>query len=369
MIRSDDEWLALADDFYGAAMTMNGWHRALGGLARATGSRSGELICIAADGTATTHVVTNLDPDALQHFDQSRGGMPQVNPRVQAGFKANILDPVTESDFITPEEHRRHPHYREFAFPWDLAFICLTTLHREPGMTIGMSVIRSEREGHINDEQKNVFATLAPHVRAAVRMQQLLGTNAAALLTGSLDAMSFAAFVCDGHGRVQRMTQAAEKLVAEGGPLRLRNGWLGSPADKDDRALCLAIEQAVRGAQRPGKPLARSIVINSDDAPLTLDVLPLPKAAVDFHLQPRVVVLVRGASSNDTRRAEILTGVYGFTAAETQIALLLAQGKAAETIARERQVAVGTVRAQIKSLLAKFGVSKQIELVARVSNL
>lgn len=369
MMRSDDEWLKLADEFYGAAMTLNGWHGALEGLARATGSRSGELICIAADGSAPMHVVTNVDPEALRHFDQSRGGTPQVNPRVQAGFKANLLQPVTEADFIAPAEHRNHPHYREFAFPWDLAFICLTTLHREPGMTIGMSVLRSERQGHINDDQKRVFTTLAPHVRAAVRMQQMLGTNAAAVLAGTLDAMSIAAFVCDAQGRVQRMTQAAEKLVADGQALRLRSGWLGCVEDADDRALCVAIERAANALQRPGAPLARSVVVNANAAPLSLDVLPLPKAAVAFHLQPRVVVLVRGANSDDTRRAQILAGVYGFTAAETQIALLLAQGKAAEAIARERQVSVGTVRAQIKSLLAKFGVSKQIELVARVSNL
>lgn len=369
MIRSDDDWLNLADEFYEAGVMTNGWHRALERLAAATDSRSGELICISADGTAPTHVVTNVDPEALQHFDQARGGMPQINPRVEAGFGAGLLQPVTESDFITPEDHRRHPHYREFAFPWDLAFICLTTLHREPGMTIGMSVIRSQRQGHINDEQKRIFATLAPHVRAAVRMQQLLGANGASLVAGTLDSMSIPAFVCDLHGRVQRMTQSAEHLVSDGGPLRLRNGWLGSPADAHDRAVGAAIEQAARGAQRPGKPLARSIAVNTNDGPLTLDVFPLPNAAIDFFLQPRVIVIVRSASSNDTRRAEILSGVFGFTAAETQIALLLAQGKAAQAIALERQVSVGTVRAQIKSLLAKFGVSKQIELVARVSNL
>ena len=369
MIRSDDEWLTLADEFYGAGVMTNGWHRALEGLAAATGSRSAELICISSDGTAPTHVVTNLDPQALHQFDEDRGGLPQVNPRVQAGFRAKLLDPVSESDFITPEDHRVHPHYREFAFPWDLPYICLTTLQREPGMTIGMSVLRSGREGHINAEQKRIFSTFAPHVRAAVRMQQMLGTNATALVAGTLDALSIAAFVCNVHGRVQRMTQAAEKLVSDGGALKLRNGWLGCISESEERALGLAVEQAARGLERPGSPLARSIVINSGQGPLTLNVLPLPKSAIEFSLQPRVVVIVRSANSDDTRRAEILSSVYGLTQAETQIALFLTQGKAAEAIARERQVSVGTVRAQIKSLLAKFGVSKQIELVARVSNL
>ena len=49
------------------------------------------------------------------------------------------------------------------------------------------------------------------------------------------------------------------------------------------------------------------------------------------------------------------------------IALQLAQGKTTETIAQERKVVVGTVRAQIKSLLSKLGVNRQVELVATLN--
>jgi DNA-binding CsgD family transcriptional regulator len=55
------------------------------------------------------------------------------------------------------------------------------------------------------------------------------------------------------------------------------------------------------------------------------------------------------------------------TSAETDIALQLSEGKSAEAIAENRGVSVGTVRAQIKALLAKAGLSRQIELVARLN--
>ena len=57
----------------------------------------------------------------------------------------------------------------------------------------------------------------------------------------------------------------------------------------------------------------------------------------------------------------------GFTSAETDIALQLARGQSTEAIAQHRKVAVGTVRAQIKSMLAKLGVSRQVEFVARLN--
>jgi len=98
-----------------------------------------------------------------------------------------------------------------------------------------------------------------------------------------------------------------------------------------------------------------------------LDVMSLPSVALEFSSAPRVVVVARGSRGGDTRRAALLQGVYGFTSAETDIALLLARGQSTEAIAQQRKVTAGTVRAQIKSMLAKLGVSRQVELVARLN--
>ena len=43
-----------------------------------------------------------------------------------------------------------------------------------PDMLVGLSVCRSEETGHIRPEQRQLFASLAAHVRASVRMQLLL---------------------------------------------------------------------------------------------------------------------------------------------------------------------------------------------------
>lgn len=52
-----------------------------------------------------------------------------------------------------------------------------------------------------------------------------------------------------------------------------------------------------------------------------------------------------------------------------EVALQVAHGQTAESIAAARGIVVGTVRAQIKRLLAKLGVKRQVELVARLSQL
>jgi DNA-binding CsgD family transcriptional regulator len=131
-----------------------------------------------------------------------------------------------------------------------------------------------------------------------------------------------------------------------------------------------AIVKAARGLVQPGAPAVATVMVRGADdakAPIVLDVMALPTVALEFSSVPRVVVVARGSRGGDARRAALLQGVYGFTSAETDIALQLARGQSTEAIAQQRKVAVGTVRAQIKSLLAKLGVSRQVELVARLN--
>jgi DNA-binding CsgD family transcriptional regulator len=80
-------------------------------------------------------------------------------------------------------------------------------------------------------------------------------------------------------------------------------------------------------------------------------------------------VVVRGPRGADGHRAAILQVVYGLSPAETRIVVCLTEEKTAEAIATESGVAVGTVRAQIKTILAKVGVRRQVELAARLSQI
>lgn len=372
MLRSDAQWLAIADEFYAAAVDHSRWYPALQGLAAATGSRSGELISIGSDAAIPINIMTDMDPQVHVAAVECSVGDPAVNPRVDAGMRAPLLEVVAECDFLTPDEHARHPHYDEFARPWDIPYICLATLERQNDLLIGLAVLRSEREGHIGSAEREVFESLAPHVRAAVRMQIALEGNGAALLKGTLEGLAIPAFVCGRTGDVQALTAQAEALANGARGLTLRNLRLRAAREDEDKALNAAIMKAAHALQRPGGPSAQTVVVRDaaeTSAPLVLDVMPLPSAQLEFSSAPRVLVVARGMRGPDAAKAAVLQGVYGLTSAEIDITLQLAQGKSTAAISRDREVAIGTVRAQIKSVLAKLGVGRQMELVARLSEL
>jgi len=370
MLQSDEQWLAIADEFYNAAVDHSRWYSALAKLAAATGSRTGELITIGRDAVLPVNILTNMDPGIHAAAAECRIGDPAINPRVNAGMTSPVLKVMAECDFITPDEHATNQHYNEFARPWDIPYICLATLERQSDLLIGLAVCRSEREGHVNDQQREVFASLAPHVRAAVKMQIALEGHGAALIRGALETLSIPAFVCGRSGAVQAFTKSAEEILRGEQGLSLRNRFLRASRDDEDKALHAAIQKVARGLLTPGAPAVATVLVHGTDEgkpPIVLDLMPLPSVALEFTSAPRVVVVARGSRGSDTRRVALLQGVYGFTSAETDVALLLARGKSTEVIAQARNVAAGTVRAQIKSMLAKLGVSRQVELVARLN--
>jgi DNA-binding CsgD family transcriptional regulator len=364
----DEQWLTIADAFQAAAVDGEGWYEALAEFAEASGSQHGQLVCMS-NGRDALNLLTNVDPALPQAFLAAGGTDPRVNPRRRAGLARPLLTPVAESDFITPDAVKRDIHYQEFAVPWDVPYICLTTLEQRKDLLVGFAVIRSRRQGHIDEQGKRLFASMAPHVRAAVRTSLALGEERAALLADTFEKLSMPAFVCDGSGHIVRLTPNAEKLCAGNSGLSLRRGKLGAARPEDNAALEAAILAA---SSRMADTPTHSVAVRSaleDGVVTTIDIMPLPRRRLELRFDAGVLLIVRTPTNDAQRRATLLRESYGLTPAETEIALALADGKKAEAIAHVRGVSVGTVRVQIKSLLAKAGVNRQIELVARLSRI
>jgi DNA-binding CsgD family transcriptional regulator len=75
-----------------------------------------------------------------------------------------------------------------------------------------------------------------------------------------------------------------------------------------------------------------------------------------------VVLLDRNARSGPN--PDTLQQMFGLTAAETQLALRLAQGDAPLDVARSRRLSRTTIRSQLAALFQKTETKRQAELVA-----
>lgn len=373
MLENNEQWVSLVDGFQRAALGEKSWDAALQDLADATGSRGSQLIGRKADLSVLFNLMTNIDPDLQTRAME----LQPINPRPPIVERAPLLKALADWDVTSPEQAKRDRFYQEVLRPADAPFFCATVIERQEDMFVTLGVMRSHSDGYITGEQRQVFSLLAPHVRAAIRLQTALEGKSAALLAECMETLSIPLFVCDSSCQVKILTQAAEALVSKGKGLEVKNGRLRAAVASETRILEEAVAATMPIICTPGPPVARTVVINGSASarfpPIVLEVFALP-ARLDTPafatLAPRVLIVACGQRrSSHTRRAALLGTAYRLTAAEIEIAELIAQGRSPEDIAGHRHVSVGTVRVQIKTIMAKVGARRQAELAARLNQL
>ncbi|MBW3567099.1 MAG: helix-turn-helix transcriptional regulator [Proteobacteria bacterium] len=366
-----EEWLSVADDFAAAALDDGIWLTALSRLAALTGFRCGQLIGVGSSAAVPFNFMNDIDPAAIEEFAAIGGADPAFNPRIRAGLRSPLMKSLAEADFVTREEFEHGAYYNDYCRRHDLQFGCVMPMLRDADSMIGLAVFRGLAQGHITADERQVFDSLAPHVRSAVRTRIALEKQGALVLKGALDALAITAFICDRAGTVRTMTCSAEDALHQGTLLRLHDGRLRALQTADSRKLAEAVDKAALGPQSSnGSALATAIVVRGcDSLPVVLDVIPLPQRDYSFGFDPRVLVVLRGSNSDgdSARTLALLQTAYQLTPAEAQIAMQIAAGHAPDTIARNRSVSVSTVRVQMRSVFAKLGVRRQSELVARLN--
>lgn len=365
MIRDEAHFRGLAERFTAAALG-GSWEHALDGLADATASPSAQLIGVGSEAAVPFNWITNLDPEALVEWFEMNGADPAVNPRVRAGLTSAELKVMSDEEFAT-EEELNSPVYQLYT-RYGINRSCQTTLLRQAGFVVGMAALRGDRQGPLSTEDRRAFKLLGAHARAAIGLQLALEEQAPALIAGAFESLSVAAFICDRDGVVRSLTPAAEALVAAQQHLALSDGRLRALHRQDQRRLAEAIAEA--GARWPNTPMGQEFAVRPPGGgpTLLLQVAPLPKRDHAFRFHAATLVVARSAPAL-TGRGPRLQAQYGLTPAESEIALAIARGLTLADIAGKREVSVGTLRSQLKSIFGKVGVNRQAELAARLNEL
>lgn len=370
----DDNWLEIADAFHEAAFGQRSWYAALEGLADATGSTRAGLISFGPACAVDLNLLTRAPPDLAAEYAARGGGDPDLNPRLRAALAAPLLRPFTEADFNDRGSLARNPFYRDFLLPNDLAHLGAAVLERTGTSLSAVHVVRTEAEGALPAPTRRLLGAFAPHVRTAFRAQRTLRDEGNRLVAGALGQLTLAGFICDEHRRVRATTPLGEAVASEESILRIRRGYLAPARHADVEEFAATLHQVARCREIPGQPFARSLIVHdAKDQPAILDVIALPMIAGSLADGADLLVLARdharrrGATGDDGAR--MLQAAYRLAPAEAQIALAIADGLTAEEIARNRGVAVATVRVQLRMVFEKMGIRRQADLIILVNRL
>ena len=273
------------------------------------------------------------------------------------------------SELYTDEEKKTSPTYNE----------AMLHGHNQNGLNVrldgpgGSNVIwtfadPTAKSGWESGQIERV-ETLLPHLRHYVQVRAALADAGVlgATLNSLLDTGRLALIQLDRQKRIVEANDRARGLLLEQDGLSDRAASLQAATPGDNRRLQDLLAEALPVAAGQGQSGSMTLRRPSLLPRLILHVTPVTNREAGYRSQ-RVAALVLVVDPADRVRIDpaLVQSVLGLSPAETEIAVLLAQGRTLRQIAQTTGRGYNTVRTHLTHTFSKLGVSRQFEVAQLV---
>jgi len=189
-------------------------------------------------------------------------------------------------------------------------------------------------------------------------------------LQTAMDMLATGMILLGANGRILSLNRAAAQLLAGNDGLLATHGRLRTESVAETTILENLITQARATAAGKGLSPAGAMVVSRRALP-PLHVLVTPARNIDFDARDPVLAIafVTDPSQRIRPAAEIVRVLFGLTAAESRVALLLGDGHAPPAIVDLIGVSANTVKTQLASIYRKTGTTRQSQLVRLLTQL
>lgn len=279
------------------------------------------------------------------------------------------LDQVTALEDMLPEaELRKSDYYRQYLQPIGLFRILGVDTAEPGGMLARLRLSRREQEPRFGERERALLARLTPHLRRAIQIYATLNRTASErdVYAGAVSQLAMATVILDEQARVLNVNPVAQLLLDQADGLSLKGQHLQVAGRDTNRELQAALETIIR-AQQQGQPsVARALRVprSAGRSDLGLVVRPVPVSEwSEGQSSPCAAVFISDPDLHESASKQSLGELFELTPAEANLAILLARGLSLADVSEAQNISQHTARAQLKSIFAKTGVSRQAELV------
>jgi DNA-binding CsgD family transcriptional regulator len=265
-----------------------------------------------------------------------------------------------------PDESRtRSAIYNELYLPKRMAYFAGWRIAVD-GDTWIYSLARAEDKGPAGLADVDMLTGLAPFANRALLMARHMREMRVGGMLDGLASANLAALILDSDGKAHVVTPSAGSML--GSEIDIRSGSLWASDSSANEALRQLAARARSGAIGG---LVPDIVIRRPDGRKPILVQPIPVRGMGLDVLPgaRILVMLTDLDANITATAAELERLFDLSHAESHVAALLGQGHEPSEIARRRNVAVDTVRGQLKSIFRKLGAGRQSDVVSLIARL
>ena len=280
---------------------------------------------------------------------------------LKVGLEQNRRNEMISLDTMMSEDaFTNSVMYNEFIRGMgDDTFRCMGAIFDTP---FGMGAIGIHRGRDQSSFAAGTVSELERFTAALRRMMTIRGELASSRIhtqaaRSSFDSLALAILQVDADGRLLDGNALADELLQAEGALRLVNGQVRADATFR-KAVALATDRAA--------PEASLLTLQAGDGPaLSVTVSPLPMPGA----KARALIVIKPPFDAQPDLDRRLMQLFGLSQAEARISIGLAEGLSPADIAERRQVSEGTVRIQLKTIMAKLGCRRQTQIAAAVLSL
>ncbi|MDA2927971.1 helix-turn-helix transcriptional regulator, partial [Acidobacteria bacterium AH-259-G07] len=209
------------------------------------------------------------------------------------------------------------------------------------------------------EEELSLLKILMPHLQRALQLHQRI-TSLQIQQKAASDALnrwSLGVILLDDKGQVLLMNRSAETIVNQKDGLSFDTNGLHAARSEQTLELHTLVHEAIQtslglGLHNGGG--AFGFPRPSFKRPLNILVTPICEND-NLFFQPgaAAAVFVSDPERTPEPHDELLTRLYGFTPAESRMALLLMQGKSVKEAAEELRITLNTARFHLKHIFDK----------------
>lgn len=271
----------------------------------------------------------------------------------------------TSERFVSFPSLLQTEFYNDLLLPYGIPHGIFAMVERGPSRVANLSICRSAHAGPFEERDLEIVNFLKPHIQQAYRLHaELTAAHAFNIgLLAALNQMSRGMILLGSKMQIIAMNKAAERILATNSGLRANRMGLHTE-DGESARLEKLVSEAVATSRGNGLQPAGAMTISRRDLPplhaLVSPVRGLTMAPTDC---VQAIVFVSDSAQRVRPASDTLHAMFGLTAAECRVALLLGDGHAPRQIATMVGVTPNTIRSQMKSVFAKTGVKRQSELV------
>ncbi|MCG8672311.1 MAG: helix-turn-helix transcriptional regulator [Pseudomonadales bacterium] len=278
---------------------------------------------------------------------------------------------ITIEDIMPRAQLLKNEYYEMFLKPFDIYFIAGIDWQYDKDSRISIRFTRTEEQGEFNQDEKDFFELLIPHLEQSValgiQLRQL--DSERQIYADSISKRSIGIITLDKNNCILQCNTTAERVLEEGDGVKEVQKRIKLNNSTENESLTGFLNEAIDAIKNQDRSQINALSVSRDSgkAAYQMMIKPMP---VDFHnesdLTPYLTILIQDPEKNLEISVRTLMNLYQLTMSEATIAILLAEGHTTDEVATELDIKKNTVRAHLRSMFVKMGVTQQSMLVSLV---